>query len=264
MANLYSLNDLHQAAEWLTEETTEHFQEKDILAAGERGEIALYAPVPTGSHVYHFERDERGANAIIDRKIQEQFLPLSKNQAAQIAGYYPLTGYEIPIEYPSPDLDNFKSKIGEDSFFNAVAVTIRSHEVIRVREDDLRRHAATICSALINCLSDDALEQAAPSVKDGAQTDQKQIDIPGKLPRVSIGKCAVLAAWQIENETTERASAKKVMEQLRKWVSDGTYPDVLIKMDKGDVIWHTSKQKEKRYGNEACEKTLEAWIKSRH
>lgn len=89
--------------------------------------------------------------------------------------------------------------------------------------------------------------------------------IPGDMPKISIGKLAVRAAWAIECEEKRRATAKKVLECLQKWADEGKEPDVLRKSDRDNhrVFWITSKLKEKSYTLEACQKTLEGWNKSR-
>jgi len=89
--------------------------------------------------------------------------------------------------------------------------------------------------------------------------------IPGRIPRVAIGKLVVEIAWQLEQKLGARASAKEVMEELQKNADDGIYPDVLkkSKRENKEVVWMTTKSREKSYGIEACEKALSKWNKSR-
>lgn len=90
--------------------------------------------------------------------------------------------------------------------------------------------------------------------------------IPGKLPRVAIGRLAVTAAWQIECESRRAATAKMVIEQLQSWATEGAFPDILLRSEpkKRAVIWMTTKTgKEKEYDVGACGKALDEWRKSR-
>ena len=84
-------------------------------------------------------------------------------------------------------------------------------------------------------------------------------------PSNAVGKLAVKAAIQIEEETTKLASSKSVMKRLQQWADDGSEPSTLIKSDKPKhaVIWTTNKQKHNGYTLSACEKTLERWNKGR-
>lgn len=101
---------------------------------------------------------------------------------------------------------------------------------------------------------------------DTGETPTANQPIPGKMPRVSIGRLAVTAAWLIENETDRRATADKVIQQLQGWATDGKYPDILLRAEprKRAVIWMTKKTGlEKEYDVGACGKTLDEWRKGR-
>lgn len=84
--------------------------------------------------------------------------------------------------------------------------------------------------------------------------------IPGKMPHTAIGKLAINAAWQIEQDTGKQATAKQVIEKLQDWVK--TEPELIDTIAHG-VIWVTIKGKDKPYDKEACMKTLASWNKSR-
>jgi hypothetical protein len=88
----------------------------------------------------------------------------------------------------------------------------------------------------------------------------------GKMPRIAIGQLAVKIAWQIEQETGKKASAKQVMAELQKKADDGTHSDVLMESDRANkaVKWFTTKSEHKPYGIEACQRALRVWNKSRH
>ena len=110
------------------------------------------------------------------------------------------------------------------------------------------------------------LQRLADSAKVGAggATDCSK-KIPGKLPRVAIGRLAIEAAWQIECETKRAPTAAAVMSKLQDWADAGEHAAVLSKSDKKNkaVCWVTGKGKQKCYDQEACGKTLETWGKSR-
>lgn len=93
----------------------------------------------------------------------------------------------------------------------------------------------------------------------------RKTGIPGKQPKVAIGKLAVKAAWQIECETERIASAHDVMTCLQMWADEGREAAVLCKSveRKHAVLWITHECKEKTYDLKACGKTLSIWKKSR-
>jgi hypothetical protein len=96
----------------------------------------------------------------------------------------------------------------------------------------------------------------------------KPNNIPGKIPRIAIGRLAVTVAWEIERETGRRATAKEVLEELQVWAENGQkHSDVLHPSPAGfrgvGVYWITGKSCKKKYSLAACEKTLEKWNKSR-
>ena len=178
---LYPWNTIDEAAKWLTTELSESFSEKDILILGANAELKLNATIPTGCFAMHFESNHSGDISISEKPIAEQFLPLTKQQCEQIAGYFPLYGYEISIEIPSPALDDFKLKFGTVIPIDTNAVTLTSHESIRVSREDLL-HYAKVHSVL------DA--DASPLPAEMPPNDV----IPGKLPRTGCGKLAIKAA----------------------------------------------------------------------
>lgn len=100
----------------------------------------------------------------------------------------------------------------------------------------------------------------------GGGVEKANQPIPGRVPRVGIGRLAVTAAWQIECQSGRAATASKVIEQLQTWATNGIYPDILLRDDprRRAVIWLTKKTgREKEYDMGACGKTLDEWRKSR-
>jgi len=87
---------------------------------------------------------------------------------------------------------------------------------------------------------------------------------PGKLPKVAIGKLAIKAALEIENETKRAASRDDVIALLQKWADAGIVPETLIKAEKSKrgVVWQTKTGKPVMYDIDACGKTLATWRKT--
>ncbi|MBL8500469.1 MAG: hypothetical protein LZF85_07975 [Nitrosomonas sp.] len=108
------------------------------------------------------------------------------------------------------------------------------------------------------------MEQPEPQV---AISETNNDDIPGKQPRIAIGKLAIKAAWEIEREhkSKRRATANEVMERLQSWADAGTHPDVLYESNKRrkQVTWLKGKSGDKVFTFEACEKALSKWNESR-
>jgi len=92
------------------------------------------------------------------------------------------------------------------------------------------------------------------------ETNLSNEEIPGKMPKTSIGMLAIKAAWQIECKTKKRATAKQVIEKLQAWTE--TEPELTEAIPHG-VKWTTTKGKEKPFDIEACAKALETWQASR-
>jgi hypothetical protein len=99
--------------------------------------------------------------------------------------------------------------------------------------------------------------QAAPIMDEGS--------FPGRLPGNAIGRLAAKIAWQIECRTNHKASAKDVMASLQEMADSGEEADILRRADKEHkaVIWLTSKYEEKSFSQEACQKVLKSWNRSR-
>ena len=106
-------------------------------------------------------------------------------------------------------------------------------------------------------------EQPAPA---DAEPASNAGTIPGKLPKVSVGKLAVKAAWELELETVRLANVPEVMKRLQSWADEGKEPEYLISSDRKGrcVMWRTKDGSIKPYGEDACSKTIRAWINSRH
>lgn len=96
----------------------------------------------------------------------------------------------------------------------------------------------------------------------GAPEDE---NIPGTLPKISVGRLAIEAAWRIERSTGRAATTKAVMKQLQDWADNARSSDVLLNSDRTNrsVMWRTSSGDSKSYTSEACGKALAAWHKSR-
>lgn len=88
--------------------------------------------------------------------------------------------------------------------------------------------------------------------------------LPGKLPKVTIGKLAVIAAWEIERESGKRATSPATIKRLQKWAVDERHESLAKEITASGVKWTPMRKiNPKGYDVEACEKTLETWFKSR-
>jgi len=114
---------------------------------------------------------------------------------------------------------------------------------------------------------DDLIPTNTPAAKgEAAKNTTPGDDIPGKLPRTTIGKLAVKAAWQIEQATGKRAMARQVIEKLQSWVDHKDNPNAVAELTEkipNGVKWVTGKGKPNNYDMGVCEKTLATWNKSR-
>jgi hypothetical protein len=92
-----------------------------------------------------------------------------------------------------------------------------------------------------------------------------QTEIPGKLPRTSMGKVVIEAAWEIESETGRPALVTQVLKRLWDWASKGMHAEVLIAPESSEkkLKWRTIKGASIEYKNSTCQKALETWMKSR-
>jgi hypothetical protein len=121
------------------------------------------------------------------------------------------------------------------------------------------------CAFITDGFADEWMRVAPEKVGSGS-TAAEYPDIPGKLPRIAIGRLAVTAAWQIECKSGQAATADKVIEQLQAWATAGEHPDILRRAEPKmrAVIWMIKKTGlEKDYDVGACGKALDVWRKSR-
>lgn len=180
---------------------------------------------------------------------------------------YPTTG--LPDGYLSPSEDEALSEEAEVLHFPCSAsalvawwrrdgfryLTLPDQFVLAV---DKCKESATLSTASPNkrALHLIPVEETAASGKDS---------IPGKLPHTLVGKLAVQAAFEIEQETSKRAAATDVLIRLQRWAELGEVPDVLItpEYQKRAVVWQTVDATRKDYTLDACRKTLGKWFKSR-
>lgn len=90
-----------------------------------------------------------------------------------------------------------------------------------------------------------------------------EISIPGKIPRINIGKLAIEVAWEIEQTSGKRAKAAEVIKVLQQWAEEGKHSHLLQKKVPTGVRWLTSGTEEKTYTFRACGEALKKWNLSR-
>lgn len=104
-------------------------------------------------------------------------------------------------------------------------------------------------------------DQAIESTETIECTNQSAI--PGKMPRISVGKLAIEIAWDIERNTGKFANSSEVMKRLQQYAEEGKHSDILHKKIPNGVIWLTNTSREKKYMSDVCGKALKTWRKSR-
>ena len=106
--------------------------------------------------------------------------------------------------------------------------------------------------------------QIHKTIYDPESIEFRSANVPGKRPQTTIGRLAIIIAYEIECKVERRASRNEVMVILQKKVREHSEPDVLMSsLGKDGVKWITNKGVEKTYSFEACGKTLSAWNISR-
>jgi hypothetical protein len=73
-------------------------------------------------------------------------------------------------------------------------------------------------------------------------------DIPGKIPKVTIGKLAVKAAWEIECEVNRKAAASEVISKLQEWVKIKSH-EALVEVIPHGVSWMMMSTDTKKYAS---------------
>lgn len=102
-----------------------------------------------------------------------------------------------------------------------------------------------------------AMPSAAASSEDG---------IPGKPPKIGVGRVAIEVAWTLECELGHRPTAKQVMTRLRELANNGNkFADILRKTpaEAQGVSWITKKGKTQIYSDGALVAALGRWTVSR-
>lgn len=87
--------------------------------------------------------------------------------------------------------------------------------------------------------------------------------IPGKIPRISIGKLAIEIAWDIELDTGKFANASEVMKRLQQYAEEGKHSDFLQEKIPKGVTWLTNDCEQRVYMLDTCGRALREWKKSR-
>jgi hypothetical protein len=97
------------------------------------------------------------------------------------------------------------------------------------------------------------------------QQDEK---IPGKIPRATINKIAIKAAWLIEKENEKPASSSEVMEKLNEWIKTGADEGEGLLLDfdptKGIKYRIKSKAKDGYFSRRYVARSCSLWNESRN
>ena len=88
--------------------------------------------------------------------------------------------------------------------------------------------------------------------------------IPGKLPRIAIGKLAIKEAWDIERTEGRYATAEEVMTILQERAKAGKNPVLNgLGKDGEGVEWKLENGDPKTYTLRMCSTAIKKWISSR-
>lgn len=100
---------------------------------------------------------------------------------------------------------------------------------------------------------------------ENSRDDEAIPPLPGSKPKIAIRILMVNVAWEIEQDTNRRASAKEVLNELARRADAGKHPETLVSYDeeKRAVIWTTQGGKHKPFDIDACSKGLADWNKTR-
>lgn len=226
---------------------------KDVLRAASRGEIRLRAIVHHSAKIrkhdggVYCNAGEPNENVIPKGAIPT--LPLSACRQLANAG-----------RASWRTIDGFVMTDDQLMRYDIAALEDGEPDIETVIED------CRVIGYDVHALADAYVEEETPAPVESSVSNQSdRRGIPGKMPNTGIGKLAIKAAWEIENETKRAATDKAVMERLQLWADSGEEPAILLKSDKQKhaVEWRTIGGRKKPYDIEACRKTLAGWIKSR-
>lgn len=90
-----------------------------------------------------------------------------------------------------------------------------------------------------------------------------ELGVPGKMPRIAMGKIVIKTAWKIEQETGQIASVHQVWDELQQCVKDLKHSHILRESLPTGIKWGTGKNYEKIYSKASCSRALNTWKKSR-
>jgi len=219
--NTLRWNTLQEAAHYLTAQTREQWTPRRIIDAGEQGLVNVQAVLPKGTQTF-----------TDDAQI------IFTGNTVDLEGVY----LDYLLMHDSVFVRGTTNR--EDVSVNLKPPATFTHADLGITGRDLEAFALAI---------------AATPVKAEVNTTPSD-DIPGKLPNTNIGQLAIKAAWQIECATGKGATAKQVIETLKKW--EPGEPVITESIAHG-VKWATTKGTEKSFDVETCAKTLKTWNVSR-
>lgn len=232
MAEIFSINTLTQASAWLEQQSGASWSPEKLVEHGIYGRIALLAVNP--------DWVAPGVGEL-QRTIYGNMVPSISDGLVATNSWL----LQTLQKHGRASLTNLPRVVGTAPWIDI------GH--LRVLEGELIRFLGTIG------LPDNQSTVTVPIADEG------DLGIPGRLPRIGIGKLAIEAAWRIEQETGRGATVKDVMQQLHAWGNNGDKPDVILKSEKSTsgVQWRTTAGKLKTYDAEACGKALGTWQKTR-
>lgn len=222
----------------------------DILHQADRGALVLSASL-AGKDVFITRNREDGYSGTLMPEIAMMFeLP------GEVARIVARNGSAVVKQLSGQD-GNVLIKINTPFSVSASDLFLTKKEI------DCFVVKASAAGAQLTVMKEavDSSEKKSPETQ---EADQRPL-IPGNQPRISIGKLAIKAAWEIECASGRAATAQAVIERLQFWADNGREPAILIRSDKKKrgLWWLPVTGKEKLYDVEACGKALQRWMESR-
>lgn len=241
---------LEEAAAAISTYLGQEWTARTILGCASRGEISIYARLPTGCRMVRCIPLEGEPNELA---VPAGSMPRISARAATALQCSPVISFD-ELTFPRTNRDfgpPFQEMATEWTLADgesAPEITLNLCRVTDVGVFELAKRYGW----------QQADQQAQEPINDKP---------PGSYnPRTAVGKLALKAAWEIERKQKHAATAKETMALLQQWAKEGLHSETLMSADEKNrgVNWLTMRGGEKLYDEETLSKTLSSWRNSRH
>lgn len=268
---------LKKAAKLLSAELGQEIDRFDLFELAARGEINLCAEFSGDVAEFKFNHPEPISAGFWRFRLNKALIKIHSNDIKLGGGIVRITNIE-PVEIivnndhktPHPFYGGgceSLPRIKAGYFFGTFAADHENAGKIKFVALEVDSDQAVVSTKDLLCFVEKNKSTEQSDTQETKTPEITSSSIPGKIPRVAIGKLAIKAAWEIEREhkSKRRATADEVMKRLQSWADAGTHPDVLLGSNRRlkQVTWLKSKSGDKPFSIGACEKALKAWNESR-